>query len=154
MRHGGRERYTVQCLAAPHLTTGWQKTHTHTHTQRNKNKNKKTSQCLTRHGRARTRDGCLQDFDTPLFLPAFTLKIYFKKFSTRVCSVTCNSWFSCSKFSHTETSGLLNSHTNFLSLFGGLMLRWVLKGICGHFHILIETWKSPSQDTSHILWQV
>ena len=63
---------------------------------------------------------------------------------------TCTAWFSCSKFFHTETSGLLNSHTDFLlslSLFGVLMWRLVLKGLCCHFLFRLKHGNHPVKIT-------
>ena len=175
-----QREYTLQCLTALHRTT-WRQREVHitvshgttsydlttergTHYSvsqhyivRPEHRGKNcTLQYVTEQGQARTRDRCLQSLRCPALSSSFYIENNtFSKVSYLLCAGSRATRDSRAiSFRHTETSGLLNSHTNFLSLFGGLMLRWVLKGICGHFHILIETWKSPSQDTSHILWQV
>ena len=89
MGHDDRERYTLQCLTAPHRTTGGQR-------------KKHTLQCLTWQGQVRTRDRCFQVFDVPLFLLASTLKICFQKYPTPVCMFT-HCTFDSSAFSAEET---------------------------------------------------
>ena len=117
VRPEDRERYPLQCLTAPHRTT-WQQKEVHitvSHIFVHNivlPKGRKKKHLIMSH-RTRTSKNNRQVLASlrcyALSSSFYIWKYVFEKFRMPVCGFACNAWFSCSKFSHAETSVLLNS---------------------------------------------
>ena len=122
-----REKYTLKCLTAPNRTTG---------------RKKKYSVSPSKEKQEQETGACKSSVPCS-FLQLLHWKYVFQMLRTPVCRFTCNAWFTCNKFSHADTSALLHSHTHFFSVFGVLMLRWMLTGLSGHFVFWLKHGNHP-----------
>ena len=129
-----RERYTLQCLTALHRTT-WRQSEAHitvSHSTASYDRRLKKKHITVSH-RARTSKNKRQVLAS-LRCPDLSSSFYTEKFRTRECRITCNARFSCNKFlTLTRLVCWTRTQISPLCVLGVLMLRWVLKGLRGHF---------------------
>ena len=153
LRPDDRERYTLQCLTAPHRTT-WRQREVHitvfnstTSYNRRTGGGKKGKKGKTYYSvsPSKNKRQVLASLRCPALSSSFNIENNIN-FST-VC-------YACVHTSSRWDVWLLNTHKFPFSVWRSYVVTMGAKRSLWSFRSLIETWKSLNQDTSHTLWQI